>query len=232
MQPHYPTRGDIEELLLAAQSYPPEVAERLKWFLCFLDTNSVSETCRRFGIARTTFYRWSRRFDANDLTSLQDPVIATPQRIFQQYSGREDSVVSAEPLSPDAASAALPAGEIPFAAEPSGPALLTRAWNRIRRPLIVTSLVVQILLLVGFVGTAVLEAHTAQSSVEAQHEYETLRRQQRLEDECRQFLVELRNAKTQSLSQALSADDEHMRAVCEQVLRIQTTDPMTPHTNP
>jgi transposase InsO family protein len=29
-------------------------------------------TCRRFGISRQTFYRWKRRFDAHDLSSLED----------------------------------------------------------------------------------------------------------------------------------------------------------------
>jgi hypothetical protein len=51
---------------------PPEVLTRLEWFTDFLGHRSVSETCRRFSIARTTFYRWARRFDPCDLHTLQD----------------------------------------------------------------------------------------------------------------------------------------------------------------
>ncbi|MEI8230510.1 MAG: helix-turn-helix domain-containing protein [Candidatus Peregrinibacteria bacterium] len=50
--------------------YPAEVIERLQWLLYFTDHPSVQETCRHFGIARKTFYRWMRRFVAEDLSSL------------------------------------------------------------------------------------------------------------------------------------------------------------------
>lgn len=35
-------------------------------------THSVAATCDRFGIARSTFYRWKRRYDPRDLRSLED----------------------------------------------------------------------------------------------------------------------------------------------------------------
>ena len=41
---------------------PEEVLVRLRWFLHYVRTGSVSKTCREFGIARTTLYRWFRRF--------------------------------------------------------------------------------------------------------------------------------------------------------------------------
>ena len=33
--------------------------------------HNVARTCRHFGISRQTFYRWRRRYDAYDLTSLE-----------------------------------------------------------------------------------------------------------------------------------------------------------------
>lgn len=47
--------------------------QRLKWFAYALaHDNNVSLTCRHFGIARTTFMRWWKRFDASDISSLED----------------------------------------------------------------------------------------------------------------------------------------------------------------
>ena len=40
-------------------------------FLEYAKTHSVAATCDRFGIARSTFYRWQRRYDPNDLRSLE-----------------------------------------------------------------------------------------------------------------------------------------------------------------
>ena len=39
-------------------------------------------TCRYFGISRQTFYRWHRRFDPHDLTTLE-PRSHRPQRVRQ-----------------------------------------------------------------------------------------------------------------------------------------------------
>jgi len=33
---------------------------------------NVAHTCRHFGISRQTFYRWQRRYDPYDLTSLEE----------------------------------------------------------------------------------------------------------------------------------------------------------------
>jgi len=33
---------------------------------------NVRRTCRHFGISRQTFYRWKRRFDRHDLTTLEE----------------------------------------------------------------------------------------------------------------------------------------------------------------
>jgi transposase InsO family protein len=46
---------------------------RLKWFDWYkAHGENVSLTCRYFGIARETFYRWQRRYDRFDLSSLED----------------------------------------------------------------------------------------------------------------------------------------------------------------
>ena len=68
------TREDILKLLEQAlqQNHPKEVVERLQWFLNYAEHGSISETCRHYRIARSTFYRWLRRFDPNDLSTLTD----------------------------------------------------------------------------------------------------------------------------------------------------------------
>jgi len=40
--------------------------------LGYARTHSVAATCRRFGIARSTYYRWAGRYDPQDLTTLED----------------------------------------------------------------------------------------------------------------------------------------------------------------
>jgi transposase-like protein len=68
------TPGEILTLLTRAEAGATsrEIAERLRWFHHFAEHGSVSATCREFGIARTTFYRWMRRFDPADLRTLMD----------------------------------------------------------------------------------------------------------------------------------------------------------------
>src|SRR4051812_33207311 len=65
-------RTEHLEHLLAGVDERSIVGERLQWFLHFTRCRSVSETCQRFQIARTTFYRWARRFDPADLSTLED----------------------------------------------------------------------------------------------------------------------------------------------------------------
>jgi transposase-like protein len=46
---------------------------RLKWFLYALEhDDNVSLACRHFGIARTTYMRWWKRFDPQDASSLEE----------------------------------------------------------------------------------------------------------------------------------------------------------------
>src|SRR5258708_21196363 len=45
---------------------------RLQWMLFyFFNGQNVARTCRRFGISRQTFYRWKRRFDRHELSTLE-----------------------------------------------------------------------------------------------------------------------------------------------------------------
>lgn len=71
-------RDQLLSLLAEAEAFPPQVKERLLWFVHVTETQSVSETCRRFGIARTTFYRWFDRFDPANLSTLTDQSVAPP----------------------------------------------------------------------------------------------------------------------------------------------------------
>lgn len=48
-----------------------EAKQRLK-ILDYARTHSVSATCRHFGIARTTFYRWANRYDPQRLALLEN----------------------------------------------------------------------------------------------------------------------------------------------------------------
>jgi transposase InsO family protein len=46
--------------------------QRLQWMLFYyFNGRNVARTCRHFGISRQTFYRWKRRFDRHDLTTLE-----------------------------------------------------------------------------------------------------------------------------------------------------------------
>src|SRR5574337_1362499 len=46
---------------------------RLQWMSHYLQHGrNAAFTCRHFGITRQTFYRWWRRYDPHELTSLED----------------------------------------------------------------------------------------------------------------------------------------------------------------
>jgi transposase-like protein len=45
--------------------------QRLRW-LDYARTHSVAQTCRHCGIARSTFYRWRKRYDPKNLATLED----------------------------------------------------------------------------------------------------------------------------------------------------------------
>ena len=45
---------------------------RLAWMDFYRGVGNVARTCRHFGIRRQTFYRWQRRYDPYDLTTLEE----------------------------------------------------------------------------------------------------------------------------------------------------------------
>src|SRR6267154_4531445 len=46
---------------------------RLQWMLFYyFNGRNAARTCRRFAISRQTFYRWKRRFDRHDVTTLEE----------------------------------------------------------------------------------------------------------------------------------------------------------------
>lgn len=49
-----------------------EAKTRLRWMEHYAQHGRVAFTARHFGISRQTFYTWYRRYDPNDLTSLED----------------------------------------------------------------------------------------------------------------------------------------------------------------
>lgn len=72
-QTHH-TNGSIKLLLqkAIASNAKREVVERLQWFAHYAEHQSISKTCREFGIARTTFYRWFHRLNDHDLSTLEN----------------------------------------------------------------------------------------------------------------------------------------------------------------
>ena len=54
-----------------APSLSREATQRLRW-MDYARTHSVAATCRHFGIARSTFYRWQRRYDPTQLSFLEN----------------------------------------------------------------------------------------------------------------------------------------------------------------
>ena len=48
-----------------------EARVRLAWMDFYRRSRNVARTCRHFGISRQRFYRWHRRYDPYDLTTLE-----------------------------------------------------------------------------------------------------------------------------------------------------------------
>ncbi len=50
----------------------PKERDRLRALALWQETKDVKLVCRTFELSRATLYRWRKRFDVHDLTSLQD----------------------------------------------------------------------------------------------------------------------------------------------------------------
>ena len=55
----------------AALTLSHAAKRRLKWF-DYAQSHTPTETCRHFDIARSTFYKWKKRYRPDDLTTLED----------------------------------------------------------------------------------------------------------------------------------------------------------------
>ncbi len=51
---------------------PREVKLRLKWIQHYQKTRNISKTCRYYGISRTTFYKWYKRYQKEGIEGLYD----------------------------------------------------------------------------------------------------------------------------------------------------------------
>ncbi len=63
-----------------------ETRVRLAWMDFFGRCRNVTRTCRHFGISRQTFYRWQRRYDPYDLTTLEERSHCPRQRRLPTWS--------------------------------------------------------------------------------------------------------------------------------------------------
>ncbi len=64
---------EARQLAGLGKSLSRAAQSRLHWMLFyFFNGRNAQRTCRHFGISRQTFYRWKRRFDRHDLTTLKE----------------------------------------------------------------------------------------------------------------------------------------------------------------
>src|SRR5438309_9312474 len=65
--------SEARQLARLGKSLSRAAQGHLQWMLFYsFNGRNAARTCRHFGISRQTFYRWKRRFDRYDLTSLQE----------------------------------------------------------------------------------------------------------------------------------------------------------------
>jgi hypothetical protein len=68
-------RQEVSNMLRHAESFglSKEAKQRLHWFAYALaHEGNISLTCRYFGISRSTFLRWAKRFNSRDPQSLEE----------------------------------------------------------------------------------------------------------------------------------------------------------------
>jgi putative transposase len=64
--------SEARQLARFGKSLGRSARTRLQWMLFYLfNGRNAARTCRHFGISRQTFYRWWRRFDRHDLSTLE-----------------------------------------------------------------------------------------------------------------------------------------------------------------
>src|SRR5258705_1722191 len=76
--------GDLPEgrqLARLGKRWSRAAQGRLQWMLFYyFNGRNAARTCRRFAISRQTFYRWKRRFDRHDVTTLGRALASAAQR--------------------------------------------------------------------------------------------------------------------------------------------------------
>lgn len=76
----------------------PVARLRLDWIIYNLDGHSVPQTCRHYGIARKTFYKWFREFDEDNIYTLRrlEDKSRAPKHVRQRtITAREEERVVA-----------------------------------------------------------------------------------------------------------------------------------------
>jgi len=66
-----------------------EAIKRLRWFDYYLRCGNARKTCRYFGISPKTFYHWKNRFNAYDLTTLEQES-RRPHRVRQLETSADE----------------------------------------------------------------------------------------------------------------------------------------------
>lgn len=81
-------RGQAKRLKLSREAY-----QRLEWFIYHREKQNVSLTCRHFGIAPKTFYKWRQVFDDQKLQLLESRSTAPKNRRQKTITALEEERV-------------------------------------------------------------------------------------------------------------------------------------------
>src|SRR3989442_3265057 len=71
MQVHDGELPRARQLARRGRGLGGEARVRLDWMDFYHRCRNVARTCRHFGISRQTFYRWQRRYDPHNLSTLE-----------------------------------------------------------------------------------------------------------------------------------------------------------------
>ena len=72
MQVHDGELPRARQLARTGKELSRDARTRLAWMDFYRRSSNVSRTCRHFGISRQTFYRWRRRYDPQNLATLEE----------------------------------------------------------------------------------------------------------------------------------------------------------------
>src|SRR5882762_2064134 len=72
MQVHDGELPRARQLARTGKELSREARTRLAWMDFYGRSSNVARTCRHFGISRQTFYRWRRRYDPQNLATLEE----------------------------------------------------------------------------------------------------------------------------------------------------------------